>query len=162
MNRALLRPSYDDLIIHAVERANKYKCEKMGRVWRSVLGCELLFRRMRPDVMCHLLVSGPSQHIWPLFYIRGSAAAAWQSASLCRRKMQIICQSSAASIRLSPGAGCLRKNIKKKGVFTWVVLGFIRRVAELNVEVDVEDGVAVLVPRDWERQGGLEERCGFR
>lgn len=28
MNRALLRPSYDRLIIHAVEQASKYKCEK--------------------------------------------------------------------------------------------------------------------------------------
>lgn len=37
---------------------------------------------------------------------------------------------------------------EKKSVFTWVVLGFIRRVAELNVEVDVEDGVAVLIPRN--------------
>lgn len=39
-------------------------------------------------------------------------------------------------------------------VFTWVVLGFIRRVAELNVKVDAEDGVAVVVPRDWEEKGG--------
>lgn len=30
VNRALLRPSYDGLIIHAVEQANKYKCEKKG------------------------------------------------------------------------------------------------------------------------------------
>lgn len=49
-------------------------------------------------------------------------------------------------------------------MFTWVVLGFIRRVAELNVEVDVEDGVAVLIPRDyrrgregWRRDAGLDK-----
>lgn len=34
-------------------------------------------------------------------------------------------------------------------VFTWVVLGFICRVAELNVKVDAEDGVMAVVPRDW-------------
>jgi len=39
-------------------------------------------------------------------------------------------------------------------MFTWVVLGFICRVAELNVKVDAEDGVVAMVPRDWgERRG---------
>lgn len=56
---------------------------KRGRVRRSVLGCEPLFRRMRPDVMRHLLVSGLSQHIWPLFYICGSAAEAVDSRLHC-------------------------------------------------------------------------------
>lgn len=46
-------------------------------------------------------------------------------------------------------------------MFTWVVLGFIRRVAELNVEVDVEDGVAVLIPRDWGRGRGWRRDAGL-
>lgn len=36
----------------------------------------------------------------------------------------------------------------KRVVFTWVVLGFVRRVAELNVKVDAEDGVVAVVPGD--------------
>ena len=36
----------------------------------------------------------------------------------------------------------------KHVVFTWVVLGFLRRVAELNVKVDAEDGVVAVVPGD--------------
>lgn len=32
---------------------------------------------------------------------------------------------------------------------TWVILGFVCGVAELNVKVDVEDGVVVVVPWDW-------------
>lgn len=31
---------------------------------------------------------------------------------------------------------------------TWIVLGFVRGVPELNVKVDVEDGVVVVAPRD--------------
>lgn len=31
---------------------------------------------------------------------------------------------------------------------TWVVLGFVRGVPELNVKVDVKDGVAVMAPWD--------------
>lgn len=31
---------------------------------------------------------------------------------------------------------------------TWIVLGFVRGVPELNVKVDVEDGVVVVAPWD--------------
>lgn len=56
------------------------------------------------------------------------------------------------------GAAChFRSALGKCGSFvvmclcrlTRVVLGFIRRVAELHVEVDAEDGIAVVVPGDW-------------
>lgn len=40
---------------------------------------------------------------------------------------------------------------------TWVVLWLVRRVPQLNVKVDVKDGVAVVVPRDW---GGRRYRFG--
>lgn len=46
------------------------------------------------------------------------------------------------------------------GCFTWVVLGLVRRVAQLNVKVHVQDGVAVLIPRDCgegEMDGGFDE-----
>lgn len=40
--------------------------------------------------------------------------------------------------------------------FTWVVLGLVRRVAQLNVKAHIQDGVAVLVPRDWGRKRRME------
>lgn len=40
--------------------------------------------------------------------------------------------------------------------FTWVVLGLVRRVAQFNVKVHVQDGVAVLVSRDWGRERWME------
>lgn len=45
---------------------------------------------------------------------------------------------------------------RQSGCFTWVVLGLVRRVAQLNVKVHVQDGVAVLVPRDWGSERWME------
>lgn len=41
----------------------------------------------------------------------------------------------------------------KRVVFTWVVLGFICRVAELNVKVDAKNAVLAVVPGDWRGTG---------
>ncbi len=46
-------------------------------------------------------------------------------------------------------AGLLLVVSVKCVMLTWVVLGFICRVAELNVKVDAENGVMAVIPRDW-------------
>lgn len=146
MNRALLRPSYDGLIIHAVEQANKYKREKGeesgGAFWAVSHysdGCD--------QMSC---VTS-----WCRAYHNTSGYCFISAARLPRPDSRLHCADGKCGLSVIPlrrAFDCHREPIvsvrKKKGVFTWVVLGFIRRVAELNVEVDVEDGVAVLIPRD--------------
>lgn len=48
-----------------------------------------------------------------------------------------------------PSRGQKRRLVRDNPSLTWIILGFVRRVSELNVKVDVEDGVAVVVPWDW-------------
>lgn len=57
------RPPNDQLIIQAVKQSSEHDV-KSGKVWQCILGCEPLFNRLQPDVMCHLLVNGLSKHIW--------------------------------------------------------------------------------------------------
>lgn len=51
--------------------------------------------------------------------------------------------------RLFPSHGQKRRLVRDNLSLTWIILGFVRRVSELNVKVDVEDSVAVMVPWDW-------------
>lgn len=46
--------------------------------------------------------------------------------------------------------------VSRSAGFTCVVLGLVRRVAQLNVKVHIQDGVAVLVPRDWGMKRQIE------
>lgn len=49
---------------------------------------------------------------------------------------------------LFPSRGQKRRLVRDNPGLTWIILGFVRRVSELNVKVDVEDGVVVVVPWD--------------
>lgn len=53
----------DQLITQAVKQSSKHNV-KSGEVWPRILCCEPLFKRIQPDVMCHLLVEALSKHIW--------------------------------------------------------------------------------------------------
>lgn len=50
---------------------------------------------------------------------------------------------------LRGAADCLCQTSVKCLALTWVVLGFVCRVPELDVKVHPEDGVVAVVPRDW-------------
>lgn len=116
--------------------------------------------------MCHLLVEGLSKHIWSLscLCLCSNTAGVWLSLSFCPQRSWLACHHlSSAVICCEPGCChcccCLVIIfVKICVVFTWVVFGFICRVAELNVKVDAENGVVAVVPRDCgERDAGLDK-----
>lgn len=45
--------------------------------------------------------------------------------------------------------GQKRRLVRDSLSLTWIILGFVCSIAELNVKVDVEDGVVVVIPWDW-------------
>lgn len=64
----------------------------------------------------------------------GSATQEWVSASAVEPTASF------------PSRGQKRRRARDDLSLTWIILGFVRRVSELNVKVDVEDGVVVVVP----------------
>lgn len=137
----------DQFIIQAVKQSSKHNV-KSGKVWLYVLGSEPLFKRIQPDVMCHLLVMA-YQNTSGHCKIYASAAARQELIVSFILPIANVARPSSFQLRSLQWAGLLLIVSVKCVLFTWVILDFICSVAELNVKVDPKNSIMVMVPRDW-------------